>query len=100
GCASSPGRRAFSLRRNDPSPIGGRPLCRQNGQTKRCPAQVPEDMAPQLYLITPADADAEQFPARLRAVLDAAEFSAVLVARGSMDDATYARLAATVVTIG
>jgi len=57
-------------------------------------------MAPQLYLITPADADPEQLPATLRAVLDAAEFSALLVARGIMDDAAYARLAATVVNIG
>lgn len=57
-------------------------------------------MAPQLYLITPTDADPEQFPTTLRAVLDAAEFSAVLVARGTRDDAAYARLAAAIVNIG
>ena len=44
-------------------------------------------MAPQLYLITPADAEPESFSATLMAVLNAAEFSALLVARGAMDDA-------------
>lgn len=57
-------------------------------------------MAPQLYLITPANAEPEHFPATLMAVLSAAEFSALLVARGALDDAAYARLAATVVNIG
>ena len=57
-------------------------------------------MAPQLYLITPADAEPESFSATLMAVLNAAEFSALLVARGAMDDAGYARLAAAVVNIG
>jgi thiamine-phosphate pyrophosphorylase len=57
-------------------------------------------MAPQLYLITPADADPVRFPATLMAVLNAAEFSALLVTRGTMDDAAYATLAAKVVNIG
>ena len=57
-------------------------------------------MAPQLYLITPATAEPESFPATLMAVLNAAEFSAMLVARGAMDDAAYARLAAAVVNVG
>lgn len=57
-------------------------------------------MAPQLYLITPANADPVHFPATLMAVLNAAEFSALLVARGAMDDAAYAALAAKAVNIG
>ncbi|QDZ11415.1 thiamine phosphate synthase [Devosia ginsengisoli] len=62
--------------------------------------EYPEAMAPQLYLITPANADPASLPAALMAVLNAAEFSALLVARGDMDDATYAALAATAVNIG
>nr|WP_314257729.1 thiamine phosphate synthase [uncultured Devosia sp.] len=57
-------------------------------------------MAPQLYLITPANADLESFPAALMAVLSAAEFSALLVTRGEMDEHTYAKLAAKLVNIG
>lgn len=57
-------------------------------------------MAPQLYLITPATADPETFPALLMAVLSQAEFSALLVTRGAMDAAAYARLAANVVNVG
>ncbi|SEQ13408.1 thiamine-phosphate diphosphorylase [Devosia sp. YR412] len=57
-------------------------------------------MAPQLYLITPANADPESFPASLMAVLSEAEFSALLVTRGELDAATYARLAAKLVNIG
>lgn len=57
-------------------------------------------MAPQLYLITPAAADPETFPATLMAVLDVAEFSALLVRRGALDDAAYARLAANLVNVG
>lgn len=57
-------------------------------------------MAPQLYLITPTTAEPERFPATLMAVLAAAEFSALLVARGSMDDEAYARLATAAVNIG
>jgi len=57
-------------------------------------------MAPQLYLITPTTAEPESFPSTLMAVLDAAEFSALLVARGAMDDAAYARLAAALVNVG
>ena len=57
-------------------------------------------MAPQLYLITPANADPVRFPATLMAVLNTAEFSALLVTRGAMDDAVYAELAAKVVNIG
>lgn len=57
-------------------------------------------MPPQFYLITPVNAAPDTFPAMLMAVLDAAEFSALLVARGAMTDAAYADLAATVVNIG
>ena len=57
-------------------------------------------MAPQLYLITPAAADPETFPATLMAVLTVAEFSALLVRRGALDDAAYARLAANLVNVG
>ena len=57
-------------------------------------------MAPQLYLITPAAADPETFPATLMAVLDVAEFSALLVRRGALDDAGYAKLAANLVNVG
>ena len=57
-------------------------------------------MAPQLYLITPANADPERFPATLMAVLNAAEFSALLVTRGALDAAAYAKFAATMVNIG
>lgn len=57
-------------------------------------------MAPQLYLITPADADPGSFPATLMAVLKEAEFAAILVSRGSMDAQSYATLAAKVVNIG
>lgn len=62
--------------------------------------EYPEAMAPQLYLITPPDAQPESLSATLMAVLDAAQFSALLVARAAMDDAAYARLAATAVNIG
>ena len=57
-------------------------------------------MPPQLYLITPANAEPESFPATLMAVLNAAEVSALLVARGILDDAAYARLAGAVVNVG
>lgn len=57
-------------------------------------------MAPQLYLITPPNADAASFPAILMAVLTSAEFSALLVTRGAMDEAAYAALAAKIVNVG
>ena len=57
-------------------------------------------MAPQLYLITPPQADPDTFPATLMAVLSAAPFSALLVRRGTADPAAYARLAAAVVNVG
>jgi thiamine-phosphate pyrophosphorylase len=57
-------------------------------------------MAPQLYLITPPTAEPESFLATLMAVLSAAPFSALLVARGDMDAAAYAKLAAAAVNIG
>ena len=67
---------------------------------KTSSVEYPEAMAPQLYLITPANAEAESFPATLMAVLNAAEFSALLVARGGHDDVSYARLAAAVINVG
>ena len=57
-------------------------------------------MAPQLYLITPPEADPDTFPATLMTVLSAAPFSALLVRRGAADAATYAKLAAAVVNVG
>ena len=57
-------------------------------------------MAPQLYLITPAAADPESFPALLMAALSAAEIAALLVRRGELDDAAFAALAQTIVNIG
>lgn len=57
-------------------------------------------MAPQLYLITPPVAEPDSLPTTLMAVLSAAQFSALLVARGDMDDAAYARLAGAAVNIG
>lgn len=57
-------------------------------------------MVPQLYLITPANAEPERLASSLMAVLSAAPFSALLVARGSQDDASYARLAGAVVNVG
>lgn len=57
-------------------------------------------MAPQLFLITPANADPASFPALLMAVLSAAQFSALLVARGAMDDTLYGQFAAEIVNIG
>lgn len=57
-------------------------------------------MAPQFYLITPAAADVETFPARLMAVLNVAEFAALLVRRATMDAATYEALATRVINIG
>jgi thiamine-phosphate pyrophosphorylase len=62
--------------------------------------EYPEAMAPQLYLITPPTADPETFSARLMAVLSAAQFSALLVRRGALDDAAYGKLAAGIVNIG
>ncbi|MHA6690777.1 thiamine phosphate synthase [Devosia sp. A449] len=53
-------------------------------------------MAPQLYLITPANPDLPS----LMAVLSAAEFSALLVARGTQDAAAYAKSAEAIVNIG
>lgn len=57
-------------------------------------------MSPQLYLITPTDAEPESFPATLMAVLSAAPFAALLVARGRQDAAAYAKLAAKLVKVG
>ncbi|MFD2647299.1 thiamine phosphate synthase [Devosia albogilva] len=57
-------------------------------------------MAPELYLITPAEADAPDFGSRLMAVLSASPAAAILVRRASLDERTYARLVADVVNIG
>ena len=57
-------------------------------------------MAPQLYLITPANPDPASFPATLMAVLNAAEVSALLVRRGNADDATYTKRAREIINIG
>ncbi|NMA99777.1 MAG: thiamine phosphate synthase [Phyllobacteriaceae bacterium] len=57
-------------------------------------------MAPQLYLITPANLDPAQFPRQLMAVLSGPEVSAILVRRGTLDDAAYATLAERLVQVG
>lgn len=57
-------------------------------------------MAPQLYLITPADPDLEQFPRQLMAVLNGPDIAALLVRRAGLDDSAYARLAERLVQIG
>lgn len=57
-------------------------------------------MAPLLYLITPADPDTETFPRLLMSVLTGPEISAMLVRRGTLDDAAYAALSERLVQIG
>jgi thiamine-phosphate pyrophosphorylase len=57
-------------------------------------------MAPQLYLITPTDADPATLPAQVMAMLSAAEFAALLVRRGTLDDAAYAALVTQMVNVG
>lgn len=57
-------------------------------------------MAPLLYLITPADPDPVQFPRLLMAVLTGPEISALLVRRGTLDDAAYAQLAERLIQVG
>ena len=57
-------------------------------------------MAPQLYLITPAAADPQSFATTLATVLEAAPVSALLVRRGALDDAAYARLGKALVGVG
>lgn len=57
-------------------------------------------MAPQIYLITPADPDLVEFPRRLMAVLAGPEVAAILVQRGTLNDEDYARLGERVIQIG
>ena len=57
-------------------------------------------MAPQLYLITPADPDLALFPRQLMGVLTGPDIAALLVRRGGLDDAAYADLAERLVQIG
>lgn len=57
-------------------------------------------MAAQLYLITPPAADPGTLPAQVMTMLSAAEFSAMLVRRGALDDKAYADLAARLVNVG
>jgi thiamine-phosphate pyrophosphorylase len=57
-------------------------------------------MAPQLYLITPENPDPETFPRRLMSVLTGPEVAALLVRRGTFDDAAYADLADRLIQIG
>lgn len=57
-------------------------------------------MLPQLYLITPADPDPADFPRRLMAVLSGPEIAALLVRRGTLDNAGYAALAERLVQVG
>jgi thiamine-phosphate pyrophosphorylase len=46
-------------------------------------------MTPDLYLITPPDAEAATFAALLRRILAKAEVSAILLRRGARDEAAY-----------
>jgi thiamine-phosphate pyrophosphorylase len=57
-------------------------------------------MAPQLYLITPANPDPAKFAALLMSVLNTAEIAALLVRRGEQSDADYSSLAAQMINIG
>jgi thiamine-phosphate pyrophosphorylase len=57
-------------------------------------------MAPQLYLITPANPDVAQFPRQLMAVLTGPEVAAILVQRGALSDADYAKFVASLVQVG
>lgn len=57
-------------------------------------------MAPQLYLITPANPDPAQFARQLMGVLTGPEVAALLVRRGTLDDAEYSALAERLVQIG
>lgn len=57
-------------------------------------------MAPQLYLITPEAADPQSFPQTLLAVLNAVEFSALLVRRCNLDDVAHAGFATRLVAAG
>lgn len=56
-------------------------------------------MAAQIFLSTPPDAEAAQFPARLRAVLAAAPVSALLVARHGLAEAAFAQLVTAILEV-
>lgn len=55
-------------------------------------------MAPQLYLITPSSADLPA--ADVAAILQAGDFSALLVQRGTLDDTAYTQRAGELIGIG
>ncbi len=57
-------------------------------------------MAPLVYLITPSDPDPAQFSRILMAVLNGPEVSALLIRRGTQDDAAYATLSERLIQIG
>jgi thiamine-phosphate pyrophosphorylase len=57
-------------------------------------------MAPQLYLITPDNPATGQFPRQLMSILSGPEIAALLVRRGTLDDAAYADLVERLVQIG
>jgi thiamine-phosphate pyrophosphorylase len=57
-------------------------------------------MAPQLYLITPANPDPAKFAAVLMSVLNSVEIAALLVRRGDSSEADYAEMAAQMINIG
>ena len=56
--------------------------------------------APQLYLMTPPDAEPARFERVLMATLSGPQVAALLVRRGTQDDEAYAVLAARLVEIG
>jgi len=57
-------------------------------------------MAPQLYLVTPPDADPERFGRTLMGVLNGPAVAALLLRRGSLDEPAFIRLATQLVEIG
>lgn len=56
-------------------------------------------MTAQIFLIAPADADADSFPKRLQAVLAAADVAALLLPKGSRDEAQYEALASAILPV-
>lgn len=83
-----------------PCPMETPSLSCQNASLGTSCAYSGISMAPQLYLITPPDPDAADFPRRLMAVLTGPEIAALLVRRGSLADAAYAELAERLVQVG
>jgi len=56
-------------------------------------------MTAQIFLIAPADADADSFPTRLQAILAAADVAALLLPKGTHNEAEYIALVNAVLPI-